>query len=440
MGVLSVETKNAVRRGRLRALGLEKGFWILADQGVVSLGNFLTNVLLARNLSLTEYGAYAFVLVTLIVLNIVQSSLITHALFIEGAESNQDELRRLTSISLVITLFSVLLVGGLVIGVVVVALGRPELAPWVLCALLLWQLQDSIRRGLMAHQRYREALPGDLLAYLGQAGLIWFLVQRGRPSLEAVFVIMAVTSLLAAAAQAGQLGLKFATFGEALGPAKSSVIASFGEVWKFAGRFAKIGSWVLLTNLIGSLAIQMLLWELTLFHGLKATASLQAITNVLSVTHPVLNSVTWLIAPAVIRAYLEGGVKTAWRSTLTYAVQLGALLLPFYAVIVLAPGTVLKIFYGAGSPYLEFGVALRLWALSYAVLYLEYVLGAFLHSLYESRAVFHAQLGGALATIVVGLPLIVGGGVIGTAAGMLIIAVVRVVALSWFVRGKMIKG
>ena len=41
---------------------IERASWTLVDQGVVSAGNFLLNVLLARTLSEEDYGEFALFL------------------------------------------------------------------------------------------------------------------------------------------------------------------------------------------------------------------------------------------------------------------------------------------------------------------------------------------------------------------------------------------
>src|ERR1700683_5142305 len=86
------------RRGRVAT-----SFWSLADQGVVSLGNFATVLLLGRKLSPEALGTYGVILGALLFLNSVQGSLINYPLSVHGATSDGLNLRRLTWMSMVLT-------------------------------------------------------------------------------------------------------------------------------------------------------------------------------------------------------------------------------------------------------------------------------------------------------------------------------------------------
>jgi O-antigen/teichoic acid export membrane protein len=63
------------------------GAWALADQGVVSLGTFLTSIVLARSLPPSQYGIYGVYLAVFLSLNTVHWSLVTYPLSTSGAAS-----------------------------------------------------------------------------------------------------------------------------------------------------------------------------------------------------------------------------------------------------------------------------------------------------------------------------------------------------------------
>src|SRR5687767_3370998 len=77
------------------ALLRSRGGWALADQGVVSAGNFITGVLLVRNLEKVEYGVYFLIFGVLQFLHSLHQSLVTYPLSVRGAVSDQDDLRKL---------------------------------------------------------------------------------------------------------------------------------------------------------------------------------------------------------------------------------------------------------------------------------------------------------------------------------------------------------
>lgn len=403
---------------RLLNATVKQSFWTLADQCVVSLGSFLTNILLARSLPPAEYGAYVLIFGIVVFLNTLHGSLLTYPLAVKGAAADENGLRRFATGSVLLTIVLVLPLSVGVVGAAW-AVGKLWLTPWVFGALLLGQVQETIRRAMMAHLRHREALWGDMLSYLGQAGFVWLVSQSGRLSLEAVFGVMALTSGVAAAMQAVQLGLWY---------------VAFNEVCVFAKSYWQLGRWMLLNYLASFFTDQAAPWILAFFHGLEQAAALQAVNNLVAVSNPVMFSVFNLIVPAAARVRIEGGVRSAWRVSLGYATQGGVLLLPYYATLLLWPHQTLELFYGSGSPYLKLDTPLRLFVLSYILYFVYGTLGAYLNSLEKSQFTFLSQLFSTLCALTVGLPLAAWGGVVGASGGRVLSVLAGLFANVFFLR------
>ena len=113
--------------------------------------------------------------------------------------------------------------------------------------MIFWQIQETTRRGLMAHMRFRDAIWGDAIAYLLQAVLIAAMVllphrlggaksQHGSLSLEYVFLVIGGTSIIAATVQLFQIGLRTVTR---------------RMIWRFGTRAWELGRWMVLTNFVG---------------------------------------------------------------------------------------------------------------------------------------------------------------------------------------------
>ncbi len=141
----------------LRKHEFELGFWTLADQGAVSLGNFLTQVILARNLTRIEYGVFALLFGVLIVLYTCHLSLVSYPLTVKGASADRAGLQCLASSSLLLTCALSVPLAAILLGASLI-LRRPSLVPWLVAALLFWLLQETTRRGLLAHLCHRAAV------------------------------------------------------------------------------------------------------------------------------------------------------------------------------------------------------------------------------------------------------------------------------------------
>ena len=78
---------------RLRSLADMRGIWSLADQGILSLGNFLTGWLLLRH-QVPWYGNYFTIISIIWFLNNLHMALVTYPISVTSAGITDSELRR----------------------------------------------------------------------------------------------------------------------------------------------------------------------------------------------------------------------------------------------------------------------------------------------------------------------------------------------------------
>ena len=86
----------------------KRSFWAMADQGVVSLGNFGVSILLAgcfeRAHNLSDFGAYWILMELMLFLNGMQAAVVVYPLSVRGAVADRIGLGKMTSMSLLLTL------------------------------------------------------------------------------------------------------------------------------------------------------------------------------------------------------------------------------------------------------------------------------------------------------------------------------------------------
>jgi O-antigen/teichoic acid export membrane protein len=384
-------------RGRLSGLFESRGVWAIADQGIVSLGNFLTTIILARSLSPEAYGVWSIIFGFVIFLNVLHASLIIYPLSVVVATRDEDETGHIIASALALTA-ALALPLGLVLVSASWLIGEPKVGLWACVALFFWQLQETTRRALMARLSFRKALLTDAVSYLGQAGLIWFLANRGTLSSESCFVVIALTCVVAGIAQALMLHLR--------------AISAQG-CRTLIGRFWELGHWVLWANLATNLSLQVVPWVLFLARGASDVAAFQAISNLLGFSHPIMLSLGNIIVPAAARARVREGLRAAQRVAVVHATQGGLLLLPYFAALLLFPRQLLGLFYGSRSPYLALTGPLRLFALVYAIYYLTLAVKFLLNALEENRAQFTAELVSSLILVSTIVPLVIFYGLLG---------------------------
>lgn len=386
-----------------------RGTWALVDQGVVSLGTFVSTVLLARVLSPAQFGTFALLYGAMLFLNTIHASFITYPLSIHGARLDRDGLGRAATAFLILALGLALLLAAVLTGAAW-ALGAPRVAAWAVAAHLAWQVQETVRRALLAQLRPRDAVTGDTLSYLGQAAVIGALAMLGTLSLEAAFAAMAGTSALAAATQLALIR-----------PARPTTddIRALGAV------ALKAGQWVVLANVFGAAIMQGLLWTLALTDGATGAAKLQAVITVMGATNPVMFGIANLVVPIMAGAGFTRGKEHAQREVLVHVLQGGMLLAPYYAVLLLWPGRVLGVAYGSSLAYSSLTMPLRLLAFAYLLVYLAHVGNAVLFGVERTRHVLTVQVVGMAVLVGAGLPLSALWGVTGAAAATLVVHAAR---------------
>jgi O-antigen/teichoic acid export membrane protein len=356
-----------------------------------------------------EYGVYALIFGAALFVNNLFYALVTYPLSIRGAVADEAELRRLTLQALGVG--SIILIPlGAVIVVATALAGRIELGIPALIAIVLWQLQETLRRALLARLQHGQAAIGDTVSYLGQAALLWIVGLYTGLSPVVAFIAMAITSAISVLIQAAQLGLRVQR--------PVAILSALDQAWRTA-------RWLLMSQVVNGLGFQALPWALALSRGTAETAAFQAALNIVNVTNPLTFSVANLLLPAAARAASEDGLQGAYRTGLRLIAQGGVVLVPFFVVLAVFPEWVLSVVYGPASPYVAIGNPLRLFAIAYTLYYIGGLLITLLTSLEETRKVFVSQLASALGGIVIGIPVTIWLGLTGACIGVFSIHCIR---------------
>lgn len=380
---------------------------MLVDQAVVSGGNFLTTLVLARTLAPAEYGLFSLLFLSLFGINTCHSSLVVYSLTLRGAVGDRHELRQLTFASMSHTLvLSVPL--AMMLSVVALVLHHAELCVPLAIAMLAWQLQETTRRILLACRRVPSAILPDALCYAGQAALV---LVCHPASLSRIFLLFALTSLLACAWQLALLGVT-----------PSRVYLREHAVFSW-----RMGRYVLGGNLLNMFTLQIPSWGLASFAaGAPAVAGYQSLLNLAGVANPIIFSASNLLIPAVARE-APRGIPYARATVARQGLRYGLLLLPCFAILCIAPHAVMHLVYGATSSYLVFAPLLRPFVLAFAVQYLATVVGAYEGGMSRPRTYLWVQIAGTLLLLTVGLLLIRSFGIAGAVYAMLLAATARLI-------------
>jgi O-antigen/teichoic acid export membrane protein len=397
-----------------------RGAWAMGDQAVVSIGNYITLLVIARNLpTANQLGAFSIILNVLLFLNSLQSALIIYPLLVRGAPLDKPAMQRLATGCLIAALLLCIPLSLAMLGTSVYFAGM-SLFLWAPLALIFLQLQELARRVLLAHLRFAAAIPGDAISYLMQAGIL--LLLRHHLTLPLTFAVMALTSALAAVVQALQIGPRRFPLSEF-----EALVADF---WT-------LSRWVLYSNL-GSFVTSNS-YDMVLYFrwGAVPVGYFAAMAFVAKLVNPLTTALGSLIIPSVARARAGGGTHFAMRVGLKYALFGLFALGIYFGLLGLFPTTCLRIYFGKAHPdYVQkLPGLLRVLVCSWTLLFITNMAVAILNGLGYSRVNFLATMANGIVSVLISLPLIYMFGLLGTIiGGFLATGAATIVAVYCFIR------
>jgi O-antigen/teichoic acid export membrane protein len=326
-------------KGLLRGFG--KNIWALNDQILISGTNFATTVLTARSLNDREFGAFSVIYGVLLLCNIVQSTLITHAHNVLGAIRMGRDYRRFTGSTAVQQLIIVAIEAILVVPIAVAG----YFAGWTSTAMLValipsivaWQLQEFVRRVLYTEGRYADAFLNDVISYGGQtvviAGLFASQLYGGKPFTGA----MALYALAGTSAVAALLGVWQLRHSVERAPVKESV----RESWQF-------GKWLLGGELLGwTSSIHMQVWWAAIIIGTVASADLKAAQILFGPTRVVTYFLATVLPIRFARTLHRDGTAGLRRSVHSAYLILVPTVGAYCLLLAIFPKPLLYVVYGA---------------------------------------------------------------------------------------------
>jgi O-antigen/teichoic acid export membrane protein len=400
------------RSGRLGSFA-RTSIWGLADQALISVTNFATMLILARELAASEFGAFVLAYTALLFLNGIQTALVTqpHNVLGQGRPS-ADYVRYTSSTALgQLALSGVLSLVALAGALVAAPLASHVAA--ILLALVLtiaaWQLQEFTRRILYTEGALASAFVVDLLSYGGQVGAL--LAFSSLTALDAA-------SALYVAGATSALGAAFGAWKIRRSLGRRVHRDDLRENWMF-------GKWLAAALAASWVAGPFYIYLTAVMHGASAAGVLKAAQIVLGPLNTFLLFLFTILPIWYARTRSTAGDRGLQRSVLrTYAVTAPFVFVYCLAVAIFAD-PIMRLLYG--STYSGYGSVVVLFAVYYVVLHGVYILTSALSARRQTRPLFTGNLYAAALAVVGGWLLILAWGVDGAVVGMIVGALLLLV-------------
>ena len=394
-------TKSAARSTRTAAT-------VLVDQAVVSGVNFLTTVLLVRELGLSGFGVFSLVWLFVLLAVGLEQALVAQPLLTIGPKTEGPARAPYLGAVLVLQGIYTLLCGV----AVVVAYGF-VLTHWdgevlagtflpVVLVVLAKQAHAFVRSSFFVRGARRAALANDMLAYLGQLAGLGVLWTTGHLDLvHALWVIAAGSSLATLVALTRHR--EWRTTGPALAEAAK-------RHWHFS-------RWLAAMQAAQFFASNSFLVAAGALLGAGAVGAIKAAHSVVGVLHLVFLAMENVAPISAARHYVAEGMAGLVRYIGRLgAVGLGATLI-ISATLVLFPLVVLQPLYEEAVSH-EIVLALRALSLLYVFAFAISVLQIAFRTMEHTRPVFLAYMVNTAVAVLVAEPVVEHFGFLGAVLGM----------------------
>jgi len=402
---------------RLRWAG--RGAWAIADQGLFAVSNFAMNILLARWLTPTEYGAFAVAYSVFLLYGTFYTALLIEPMLIFGSAKYEGSF---------VSYMWVLLrghwlisgVGGVLLGAaggVVWLAGSPDvgvalmaLAPVAPCVLLTWLTRRACFSQLQPHL---AAIAGMIYLVLMLGGLA-VLSHYQALSVPDALAVMGVSSLVAGV----WLIRRIVSHGRADREGGSVTMRGVREDhWGY-------GRWALATSVISWLPSNLLLVAMSGFTGLAGSAAFKAMLNLVMPLLQSLSALAILLLPTLVR--VRG--RPAFRKLSLFALALfvGGAVAYWLALGAFAEPLVNVLYKGRYHDTAELLWVIGLLPISAAIIA---VLSTMLRAIERPDQIFWAYVVSAIVTATVGIAALARWDLLGAAVGQLAASLATTISL-----------
>ncbi len=385
----------------------------LTDQGLSVGGMFLVNVALARTQTKEEYGMFALSYSIFTFLAGLHNAAVLEPFTVYA--SGRYRARFTTYLRLMMrsnVLAGLTLSAGLLLTCLLLRWVAPSLLSPSLLGLSLtvaFILTGSfLRRSFYVVRQPGLAAGTSLVFFAAVASLLWLAAKTRELNGFSVFLILALGWVIAGLAFVRKLPL---------GNLQSAFLDSEPHYWREHWAYTR---WVLATAFVFQFMHQGYYWLVAGFLSVKEVGELKAMYVLIAPVEQIMISLSFLFLPALAAKYVAQNMDAFFAFWKRYALLIVGLTLIFALGVRLVGSQVIHVLY-AGK-FDELAPLLFLLALVPLLMGIGNTMSDAIRAAEKPRLVFYAYVSSALATFLLGVPLVIYFGLHGAAYGMLVSA------------------
>ena len=415
---------------------LSRAAWPLADQCVVSAANFVTIYLLARHLEASAFGAFMLAYTGLLLLTNLQNALLVQPHNVLGAALEERDYQRFTgALALAQAALCATACAGLALAGWIASLQGAPAAGSLLLALAVavvpWMGQEFVRRVMYTRGDVRAAAFNDGLSYgLQVCGALWLtLLWPGPATPEAALLVFAGASFVGVLA-----GLRLLRGHVHFGG--DGALARMGRAWREAWHF---GKWLLGQNAVAWFGAQGHSWVVALLLGTEQVGLYRAVTHLVNIMNPLLQSTFAYLPSRGSVAYQTAGPSGLRRWVRRMVPLLALAVLPFCLVLAGFPDWALRLAYGERFAGSGMSTILALATVGVCLTFAKLPFDVGLLALRATRSIFYVYLIPVGLLLTVGVALIHAFGLFGVPLSSILINA-ALLSATWFAYRRKLAG
>lgn len=400
--------------------------WSLADQAVVSGVNFLTGLILARILGMSEFGRYSLAWMIVLFANSIQIALVLEPMMSIGPKQPVEARRAYyTALAVQQAVLSLVMAGLIMAGVWWTSIYMPGwntqgMALPLACVVVAFQFQEFLRRYFFCTGRPQLAMFSDVMRYVGQIGLlisiVVFVTAAGRPDIR-VDSIMALWAIAAA----GGVSTLISGFFFVRPTFDLSILRSSSR------RHWQSSKWLLPSAIIYWFSGHFFIIAAGFFLGAAAVGAIRAAHNLIAITHILFQAWENIVPARAARIYHSNGARALGSFLRRVSINGGLATAAIIIAVNIYPGGLLGMMFG--QEYAEYGHLLVYYGLCYLFLFFSLPLRAGLRAVENTKLIFLGHLAVSIFTLATFYPLVTNFGLHGAMVGIVCTSVILVVVL-----------
>ncbi|UCF63907.1 MAG: oligosaccharide flippase family protein [bacterium] len=385
-----------------------KGILTLLDQGIFSLGNFFTSVLIGRYCAKEELGLYLLGFTIIYFLMDAQSAFITtpYTIFIPRKAEAEKSVYTGNTLFMQFGLAFVIALGIFIFPIILPASLLPEGMIPVLTSLAIVTvfllLREYTRRLFFAQLKMKNALLLDVTIIVIQIILLVVLLYLQALSATTAILMIGITS--------GMVTIFWLYLD------RNEIRFDRKLLRRDFNQCFQAGKWVFASGFLWNIGTYLYPWLLTSFKGTAATGTWAACLGIIALCNPVYLGLQNYLSPKIAHAYANNNKVDLRKFTIKSTAAFAGLLGICSVVLILFGGYFLVLLYG--GKYAGNGIIISLLAVNLMLVAAGFSFSRAFFTLERADVDFKVNIVSLVVLFTFGLWIIYNYGILGAALGL----------------------